>query len=200
MASTAGFGTRSNGSSAAHLAQTTRLCRTLRDVVAGLQHLKVNHGRDKPPTLLPVTESPATPSKSAGSSIDATPSSSPASHPGSSMLFQTARRSPLGRSVVTALEAELDQAGFSHRPSKTGNHWRVYKQLVKRACNACKWRILIGDQEVFLLVAEAQPLMHSPVEALRLPSRYHTAFANRWRTHNRGPSSISRLRRHAAIL
>ena len=93
------------------------LRRALRDMVSGLQHMKLNNGgRDKPPQLCPLTESPLTPSKSAASYSDlgsCSAAASPGSHLGSLGGHHAVRRSPLSRNVVTALEAELDQARFT---------------------------------------------------------------------------------------
>lgn len=97
-------------------------------MVAGFQHLRVNNGREKPQALFPLTESPLTPTRSASSvDLDATPAGSPATHLGTGFLYQTARRSPLGRNVVTALEAELDQVPQS-RAALQGPPRRVSKQ------------------------------------------------------------------------
>lgn len=93
-------------------------------MVAGFQHLKVNNGREKPPGLFPLSESPLTPTKSAASSGDLQEGVSGASPSlvGSSSLFQTMRRSPLGRNVVTALEAELDQVGLKSSLIRTHSY------------------------------------------------------------------------------
>ena len=74
--------------------------RSLRDIFTGLHHLKVQNTKQKPAGLLPVTESPAgrSPEPSTGGGTA-----------GAAVGMQAGRPSPLGRNVVTALEAELDQ-------------------------------------------------------------------------------------------
>ena len=74
--------------------------RTLRDIFTGYNNMKAQNLKDKPTALLPVTESPA------GRSPDPNSIGTPAAE-----AVNSSRRSPLGRSVVTALEAELNEVG-----------------------------------------------------------------------------------------
>jgi hypothetical protein len=96
------------------LRSATAPSRSFRDLLAGVHHLRLHDGggaggpappatlhlKLPPPALSPMPESPSTVRSPAGASDASTPS-------------QPARQvglSPLGRSVVTALEAELEQA------------------------------------------------------------------------------------------
>ena len=72
---------------------TSKCCRTLRDIFTGFQHLKAQNAKQKPAGLLPVTESPL----GRGSEVP------------SVNTMQVERCSPLGRNLVTALEAELNE-------------------------------------------------------------------------------------------
>lgn len=78
------------------------LSRSLRDIFTGLHQLKMQNTKQKPAALLPVTESPA------GRSPE------PSTGGGTVGGAVGTRPSPLGRSLVTALEAELDQVHFLH--------------------------------------------------------------------------------------
>lgn len=78
------------------------LSRSLRDIFTGLHHLKMQNTKQKPTALLPVTESPA------GRSPE------PSTGGGTAGGAVGMRPSPLGRSLVTALEAELDQVQSLH--------------------------------------------------------------------------------------
>ena len=84
------------------------LSRALRDIFTGLHHLKVQNTKPKPAGLLPVTESPVgrSPEPSTGGGTA-----------GGAVGMQAGRPSPLGRNVVTALEAELDQVLLVSRSS-----------------------------------------------------------------------------------
>ena len=78
------------------------MSRSLRDIFTGLHQLKMQNTKEKPTALLPVTESPIgrSPQLSTGG--------------GTAGAAVGMRPSPLGRSLVTALEAELDQVQFLH--------------------------------------------------------------------------------------
>ena len=92
------------------LRSATAPSRTLKDLMAGMHHLRLHEGGGgggggKLPVLSPMPESPSTVRSplASGTSEVSTPS-----HPTRGQVGL----SPLGRSVVTALEAELEQAAM----------------------------------------------------------------------------------------
>ncbi|KAK9828880.1 hypothetical protein WJX72_002570 [[Myrmecia] bisecta] len=82
--------------------------RTLREMVYGMQQMKVNGTSKERLHLYPLAESPATASSTA--------SGAPQSDMAAMQHARSIKRSPLGRSVVTALEAELDQVASPPSP------------------------------------------------------------------------------------